>query len=288
MSYWSDLHDALDVIGISKGDIVYVGSDIAGVILGAMRELGFKGRDGQNEYLNRLIDELKVHVGEEGTLMFPVYNWDFCKGIPFNYYKTQGSVGALNNFVLNERKDFVRTRHPLYSLMVWGKYARQLHDMDNQESWGQNSPFAFLHHNGGKELDINVNATRSMTFKHYVEQQTKVPYRYQKFFMGEYTDEDGITETRTYSMYVRRLEVSLEPAQTNEFFAAGDACKEVTFHGLPIYAIDLPKAYDLLQDDLLHNGGHNVYTFENYDIDWQSEPDTRYQIGFLKDRDVMQ
>ena len=138
----------------------------------------------------------------------------------------------------------------------------------------------------GKELDLNVTATRSMTFKHYVEQSVRVPYRYPKYFLGNYTDENGITEERCYSMYVRDLSVELEPAQTNEFFNEGGAGKQVIFKGLSISSIELDKAFELLKEDLLNNGGRNVYTFSNYAIDWSFDT-KRYEVGFWKDRKIV-
>ncbi len=287
-SFFVDLEKVFEEIGLQKGDIVYVSSDITGVMLTAMKEMGFKDRDSKEKLLNTIIDTLQELVGNEGTLLFPVYNWDFCKGVPFDIRTTKGQVGSLNNHILTNRTDFVRTKHPLYSLMVWGRDAKLLEAMDNQDSWGPNSPFAYLHRNGGKELCFNLNATQGMTFKHYVEESLKVPYRYQKFFMGEYTDVDGYTETRVYSMYVRRLEVSLTPSQTTEFFVEKGCCSRVKFRGMDMAAISLAQAYDALSDDLLHNGGHNVYTFEDYTIDWEAEYDDTYQIGFLKNRDRME
>lgn len=287
LGYWSELRTALNGIGIEEGDIVYVSSDVTGVILKAKRELGLKGKEGQTLFLNTLIDTLKDIVGVRGTLLFPVYNWDFCKGIPFDMRTTQGKVGSLNNFILNNRDDFKRTRHPLYSLMVWGRYADELVAMDNQDSWGVGSPFAFLHKKGGKELSINVDANKGMTFKHYVEQSTQVPYRYKKYFMGDYTDIDGNTETRVYSMYVRRLEVILEPSQTTQFFVDGGCAKKTEFRGMELSAIELKGAYELLRDDLISNGGHNVYAFTDYEIDWSTPCDDSYEIAYDRVRSLM-
>ena len=171
--------------------------------------------------------------------------------------------------------------------MVWGKEADMLLSYDNQEAWGEASIFSYLHENKAKELDLNVTATRSMTFKHYVEQKVKVPYRYPKFFCGIYTDSEGVSEYRTYSMYVRDLSVELEPAQTNEFFNEGGAGKSIGFRGWNIHVIELDKAFDLLREDLLFNGGKNVYSFGNYCLEGKKFDNDRYEVGFLKDRKLV-
>jgi aminoglycoside 3-N-acetyltransferase len=285
--YIADFKDRLKDVGVKPGDIIYVGSDIAGIVIQAKEELELADKSEQNLLLDALIDALKETVTEEGTLLFPVYSWDFCRGKGFDYYKTRGEVGALNNYILTNRKDFIRTTHPLYSFMVWGKDAKKLYLLQNQEAWGEASAFAYMHKNNAKELDLNVSATRSMTFKHYVEQSVKVPYRYPKFFCGNYTDENGVTEYRTYSMYVRDLSVELDPAQTNEFFIGGGAGRSVTHRGWDINIIELEKAYELLKDDLLNNGGRNVYHFTDYELSEKQFGNNSYEIGFLKDRKLV-
>lgn len=284
--YWADFHESMEKLGIGKGDILYIGSDAAAVVVLASRELEFSGRDDQKTFLNHLTDTIKEHVGQEGTLLFPVYSWKYCKGVPFDYYKTQGETGAFNNFILNERKDFKRTRHPIYSFMVWGRDAEKLYSMNNQEAWGEASPFYYLHQNGGKEFDINVNGFRSMTFKHYVEMSVRVPYRYPKFFMGKYTDEFGVTEERAYSMYVRSLDIRMKSSQNNAFFEEKGIGSTVENHGYELHVIDLPKAYEALKDDLLNNGGMNVYHFEDYTLDMSAQRQV-YEIGYLKDRELL-
>ena len=281
--YISEFKMKICEAGINRGDIVYVGSDIAGILVSATKELGLSGKKEQYEFLDALIDALKDIVSEEGTLLFPVYSWDFCRGKGFDYYKTNGEVGALNNYILQNRSDFTRTKHPLYSFMVWGKDAKMLTDIDCQEAWGVSSIFAYMHKNNAIELDLNVDALRSMTFKHYVEQSVRVPYRYPKYFLGEYTDQDGRTEIRSYSMYVRDLSVKLESTQTTDFFNQSGVGKTIIFRGWPINTIELGKAYDVIKDALLNKNGENIYSFTDYKIDWNDETSrNRYEIGFLR------
>lgn len=286
-NYKRDFLSALREADIHEGDVVYVGSDIAGVIMGAIKELELRGKAEQNAFLDGIIDTLKTSVGEEGTLLFPVYSWDFCRGKGFDYYKTKGEVGAFNNYILENRKDFIRTKHPLYSFMVWGKDAAKLAAMDYQEAWGEASIFVYMHENKAKELDLNVDALRSMTFKHYVEQSVKVPYRYPKFFLGKYTDENGVTEMRSYSMYVRDLSVEMKSTQTTEFFNNAGVGKTVAFRGWNINVVYLDQAYDVIKDCLVNHNGENIYSFENYKIDWNADSaKERYEVGFLKDRSL--
>ena len=285
-AYWKEFHEKLDEIGVGKGDILYVGSDVTAIVVNAMRELEFKTKQDQTDFLNALVDELKAHVTEEGTLLFPVYTWTICKGGDFDYRTTQGEVGSFNNFILNNRKDFIRTKHAIYSFMVWGRDAKMLYDMDNQEAWGKASPFYYMHQNGAKELDLSVTALRSMTFKHYVEMSLKVPYRYPKYFICNYTDANGVTEERTYSMWVRSMDVKLTSTQDNPFFEEKNVGKSVDFRGWKINVIDLKGAYEVLKDDLLNNGGKNVYSFEDYELNWDNREEV-YEVGFWREKTLI-
>lgn len=284
--YWNDFHKTLDKIGVHAGDILYIASDIARILTQARTELEFASRAEQYDYIDALIDALKEHVTEEGTLLFPVYSWAFCKGAEFDMRKTQGEVGALNNYVLNKRADFVRTRHPLYSFMVWGKDAAYLAQMNNQDSWGELSPFKYLHENGAKELDLSVTLQRSLTFKHYVEQCVQVPYRHFKYFLSDYVDEQGKRETRCYSMYVRDLSVSLHSVQEIAFFIEAGCARKTVFRQWDISVLEFDKAFEVMKEDLLHNNGAHLYEFTDYKIDWNKQ-DAVYEIGYLRDKTLL-
>ena len=96
---------------ICRGDIVYVVSDILA--------LSVKARENKERMdLNRFIDSIIDKVGKEGTILIPTFNWDFCKGETFDIRKTVSRTGALGNAAL-KRPDFKRSKHPLYSFMIW-------------------------------------------------------------------------------------------------------------------------------------------------------------------------
>ena len=115
------------VLKIEKGDVVLLTSDITDLFLQCQD-------NGEILDVNILLDHFKEAVGEEGTLLIPTYNWGFCQGKPFDYKKTPSKTGAIGNAALR-RKDFIRTKHPIYSFAVWGKDADKLVAMDNIESW---------------------------------------------------------------------------------------------------------------------------------------------------------
>lgn len=190
-----------------EGDCVYVSSDLL--------ELSKLFREnGERLDPDGLIELLRDLTGEKGTLIFPTYNWDFCKGIAFDYRKTISRTGALSRAAL-KRDDFKRTRHPIYSWCVAGEGQEELVANRSADSFGPDSVFSYLKRVDAKCLSLGLPALSGQTYIHYVEQCVGVPYRYRKEFTADYTDAEGRTEKYTCSMYVRDLQ--MDPRHKNGF-----------------------------------------------------------------------
>ncbi len=72
----------LKVVGLQKGDIVYVASFMP--VLGNSSTL-----------LEDTIEALIDVVGGGGTVVMPAFNWDYCSGDVFDPIKTPSKVGVL-------------------------------------------------------------------------------------------------------------------------------------------------------------------------------------------------
>lgn len=147
-------------------------------------------------------------LGPEGTLLLPLFNFDFTKGKPFDIRKTPSHMGALTE-AGRTYPGAVRSGHPIYSFAAIGAKA-PLFAVDNKSGYGPESPFAILREVGGKIGVIDLMDQNSMTFYHHIEEMHDVPYRYHKEFTAPYTDKNGFTEERTYSLFVRNLEMGVE------------------------------------------------------------------------------
>ena len=169
-------------LDINNGDILWVSSDLSKILIQARREGIIKDRSDVKVIYDRVIDGLKDLVGEEGTLVFPAFSADFCNEGVFDHRNTKSDTGVLDNYILMERDDFIRTRHPVHSFSVWGKHSALLSNMDNQGGMGKDSPLAFLYQNEAKQLFIDIDYTRALSFLHFVEEEKGVTYRYQKYF----------------------------------------------------------------------------------------------------------
>ncbi len=254
---YQNILDNLDEI--RNGDIVYVVSDILALSVQA-RE------NGERMNLDHFIDSIIGKAGPEGTVLIPVFNWDFCKGVTFDIRKTVSRTGALGNAAL-KRADFKRSKHPLYSFMIWGKDRDMLTEMDPKDAFGADSVFGYLHRNKAKALVIGLPTLSGLTFIHYVEQMVGVPYRYSKDFTAGYIDEEGNESQKTYSMYVRDLD--MDPRHIDGFRPLGDILEDrgvsVTYrmNDVEFHIVDLAEMYAVTKEDIVNNDSKNMYHYNH-------------------------
>ncbi|NMB33100.1 MAG: AAC(3) family N-acetyltransferase [Clostridium sp.] len=245
----------VDYLDVAEEDILFVGSDIT--LLGLSAHY-----NGEKFDPNKFIDSMIRKVGSGGTVLFPTYNWGFCKGETFDYKNTVSKTGSLSVEAL-KRKDFIRTKHPIYSYAVWGKDSEKLYNMDNISSFGDDSPFSYMRKNNAKMLIIGVPYDHSFTFMHHVEEMENVPYRYMKDFTAYYVDGCGKRSMRTYSMYVRNLEMGvITQFKLDEDMKKDGASLHYTINNVEFILIDLSRAYEVIRRDIINNGGRGLYGIE--------------------------
>ncbi len=263
-------------LGISKGDIIYISSDVTRLTMDAVKQCGFKGRTGRDSFYGQLTDALQELVGEEGTILIPMFTWSFCRGIPYDVRKTPGEVGALGNWILANRQDFVRTEHPLYSFMVWGHDAGYLASMHNLTAWSADSPFGYLYEKKGMNLLIDVTLEDCYTFEHFVEESLSFPVRYYKDFTGEYVDADGVSSTRTYTMFVRDLDIESSQVTPDDCLIKAGVSGITDYRGIELQLVDLAASYPFIEKNLKEHNADEWYDLKGYVIDWaagQTHPD---------------
>jgi len=254
-----DLEDILLSLGVSKADKLLVSSEAMKLIiqLSGNDQTILRDKFAMISLLDDVIDCLKSIVGEEGTLLFPTFNWGFCKGKTFDYIKTIGQTGILSNRAL-ARSDFKRTSHPIYSFAVWGNGSEELISLQNISSFGINSPFAWLHEKAGKNLVID--AAGYFTFLHYVEEKLGVSYRYIKEFTSEYINQNGEKSIRTYSMYVRDLDLNFiaNNEGIEKVLLDHNAMKLKIINDIKFGIIPFCDAFDWLKDEIQNNQSKNL------------------------------
>ena len=153
-----------------------------------------------------ILDSFRQALGPEGTLLLPLFNFDFTRGVPFDMRTTPSQMGALTE-AGRLTPGAVRTGHPIYSFAVLGRQAERFRGVDNFSGYGADSPFAMLRQMDAKIAALNLYDQNSMTFYHHVEEMHNAPYRFHKRFTAPYTGFDGLTGERTYGLFVRNIEL---------------------------------------------------------------------------------
>ena len=193
--------------GVEEGDTLLLHSNI-------MRTLGLLRRNGYEPSVNTILESFIQSVGGQGTLVFPLFNFDFTSGVQFDIRTSKSHMGALTEEARNH-PNAVRTGHPIYSFCAIGKHANKFEGLDNVSGYGADSPFAMLRELDGKIAVLDIIENGSMTFHHHVEEMMLVNYRYMKYFEGDYIDRNGSKTKKSYSIYVRdldsKVETNLEP-----------------------------------------------------------------------------
>lgn len=256
MDAYIRLKDLASHLRLEKGDRVFVTSDVKQLLYSCLEH-------GDDTDLNCLIDGMIDIIGENGTLVFPTFNWSFCKGTPYDYEKTPCKTGSLGRLAL-KREDFKRTKHPIYSFAVWGKGQYELCALDNKSSFGKDSPFTYLTEHHFKNLLIDKDCQHSFVYAHYVEEQEgPVAYRYLKDFKADYTDANGVTREAVYSMNVRDLNLDVEiliyPYEP-EFEKAG-VLQRFLINEIEYKMIDLAGTYPMIAEDVRHNRSRKLCSY---------------------------
>jgi len=189
--------------GVKKGDVLLVHSSLKRILKKASDELKTAVTP------SMVYESLVKSVGEEGTLILPLFNFDFPKSKFFDINKTPSHMGVLTEIARNH-KDSIRTGHPIYSFAIRGKHANKFKNVDNECGYGADSPFAIIQQLKGKIASIGLTDQNSMTSYHYVEECNKVNYRYLKEFEGGYIDRNGIKSNKIYKLFVRKIEEGIQ------------------------------------------------------------------------------
>lgn len=187
--------------GLENGDMVLIHSALSGFL---------KRYKERNIIItpDDIIDSFIEAVGENGTLIFPTFNFEFTKGAAFDIRNTKSETGALTE-AARLRKDSIRTGHPLFSFAVIGKNINEFTGLYNFSAFGKDSPFGILHRHNGKIAVLDLGGEKCSTFYHYVEEMENAPNRYHKIFRGPYIDYDGKEDVREFNLYARNLEMKV-------------------------------------------------------------------------------
>lgn len=210
--------------GVNRGDVLLVHSNIKRTLVEARSK-------GVQLTPDDILDSFLECLGSDGTLVLPLFNFDFAIKKRFDIRNTPSHMGALTE-IARKRHGVVRTGHPIYSFAVLGKKSNLFDGLVNKSGYGEDSPFGLIHKLNGKIASLDLEDQNSMTFYHFVEESMEVDYRYFKKFKGEYIDQSGNLTNCEFKLFVRDLSKGV----ITHVNPAGDQMWE-----LGLYSGDKPK-----------------------------------------------
>jgi aminoglycoside 3-N-acetyltransferase len=240
-------------LDITPGSLVMVTADVTRLaLLGRRKEPAFD--------IDHFIDCMIQCIGKGGTLVIPSFNFNLKDNDYFHPLKSLPITGALATAAM-KRPEFLRTKNPLHSFLVYGKHATTLAALTNQSSFSEDSPFAFLKENHALMLLIDTSVSDAFTFVHHVEEMEKVKYR--KYRTIEiYVDENSEKPIRKkYLLYAKKPGWTMDLGGLEKLLTERQIAKKILIKPVPFTLVDLEAAYPLIKYDILHNRAKNLARF---------------------------
>lgn len=132
----------------------------------------------------------------------PAFNYQFPKLRALDLRSAPIEVGALNQYLHEHWADF-RSFDPMFSVVGRGEAPFQPPVGEELEAFGEQSVFAHLVAQGGAVVMYGA-PIGALTLVHYAESQAGgVPYRYNKMFIGQLTDDRGVAHAVRWRFHVR-------------------------------------------------------------------------------------
>ncbi len=190
-----DLVAAFRSVGLEKGDVVF--SHVGMSKLGHPKEVS----EGLTKF-DVIFGAMMEVIGQEGTLLAPVYTYSFCEGEVFDPLETPSKVGYFGE-ALRKTKGAKRSLEPIFSVAGIGPKVDELFADLPHNCFGHGSILERLEKVNAKQCNIGVSL-HFTSGSHYLEQMAKVPYRYLKVLPG-YVKRGGelAKESWIYNVRVR-------------------------------------------------------------------------------------
>lgn len=153
-----------------------------------------------------------VQNQQPASIIIPTFTYSFTKTHLFNLFDTPSEVGKFSEEIrLFHDKEF-RTRDPIFSVIDILNFGFQTSEW-NEDAFGKNSIWQFWNDKNGIIINIGLDTIVS-TQIHYIEKQSKVPYRENILIQG--TAVDTVAKSKTtefesdinYQYFARNLDIN--------------------------------------------------------------------------------
>ncbi len=235
----SDLYNALLELGIQKGDVVCVHSQIFSFGRILMEK---------DKFLDTIVEVFQELIGTEGTLIMPTFSYSFCEKEDYENKISESKVGLLTEH-FRKTENVKRTNHPIFSFAIWGKQREELLDV-GPDAFGFDSVYGKMIHSHGKIVMFGAN--KGYTFYYLAEEHVNVRHRYFKNFSGHIIDEQGRKKETTVPYFVRDLSFKsdLDEEKLAPFLLENDLQKQVSFGKGTIGVFSCKPTYERLVKEL--------------------------------------
>ncbi len=173
----------LEELGMKRGDTVMVHSAFSTVRTIENGAAGF-------------IEACENVIGETGTLIMPVFNWDILHQgdqIIYDEIETRSNMGYLTEY-FRTLPDTGISRNLFNPLAVRGKDRDAYLACPSHTSWGTDSPFRLIYENDALILMAGADYN-TVTMFHVSEDMAQVPYRFVYDFPNAFwKDKNGVKE----------------------------------------------------------------------------------------------
>lgn len=171
----AELEAGLRAAGLSAGDTVFVHASLG--------RLGYpdRGRDAESACAVAY-DALRAVIGESGTLVVPTYTYSIGAGAPFDVAATPSAVGPFTEYV-RRQPGAIRSAEPMLSVAAVGRLAAALTADLPHTSYGDGSVYDRLCTVDAKLSLLGLDLHWA-TFRHFIEERARVPFRFLKTFTG--------------------------------------------------------------------------------------------------------
>lgn len=182
----NDIVSALKSLGLLPGDIVFFSTSLG--MLGIAD--GISTCDGLNQLFYDCIKEV---LGVDGTILVPTYSYTFGKSRAsdlalFDPKTTRSEIGQFPEY-FRKQPEVRRSLDPMVSVSGIGPACEDLMAELPQTSYGAGCIFDRLTNTKAKCCNIGLGPNWT-PFLHYADWLAKVPFRYDKLFVGNIMVDD--------------------------------------------------------------------------------------------------
>ena len=232
------IHKCLKKIGLKKNSTV--------LIHAGLNYLGNVPNLKANKLPEFYFNSLKSYLGNKSTFVFPGFFYDYSrKRKPFDLFLSppSKSLGSMPSYIFKNKK-FLRSKHPLTSLISLGSKAKQICDQSNFNDFGDNSAWSKLLKLDAQVLFLGVPLRESNTFIHFIEFRYGVPHVYTKKFNVCVKKNKKIISKNIYA-YLRYLNfnISVNQKKLEKDLKKSKILKSVKFSGGEISTVRLKDMF---------------------------------------------